>query len=120
MQSSTEHSRTLLRGKVALLVGASRGIGAAIARALADAGATVALAARDSAALEQLRDELIAAGGQAQAVPTDVTDADAVARLIDLTMKTFGRIGVQYADEQLILNESPSALHHYPKESCYG
>ena len=94
MQSLTEHSRTLLRGKVVLVVGASRGIGAAIARAFADAGASVALAARDSAALEQLRDELIAAGGQALAVPTDVTDADSVARLIDLTMKTFGRIDI--------------------------
>lgn len=94
MQSSAERSQQSLRGKVALVVGASRGIGNAIARALADAGASVALAARDPAALEVLRDELLAAGNQALAVPADVTDAASVARLVDQTVTTFGRLDI--------------------------
>lgn len=85
---------TLLSGKVALVVGASRGIGAAVARAYADAGAKVVLASRDHAALESLRDELIGLGGQALAVPTDVTDANAVARLVAATLSEYGRLDI--------------------------
>lgn len=94
MYPSTYYSRTLLQGKVALVVGASRGIGAAVARAFAGAGATVVLAARDNAAIEHLRDELIEAGGHALAVPTDVTDDAAVARLVDLVMSEFGHLDI--------------------------
>jgi NAD(P)-dependent dehydrogenase (short-subunit alcohol dehydrogenase family) len=54
----------------------------------------VALAARDATALERLADELTAAGGRALAVPTDVADADAVARLIDQIVEHFGRLDV--------------------------
>jgi len=83
-----------LAGKVALVTGASRGIGAAVARAFSAAGAAVALAARDEAALADLAGELNAGGGQALAVPTDVTDADAVARLVERTVDAFGRLDV--------------------------
>jgi len=81
-----------LSGKVALVTGASRGIGAAIARAFSRAGAGVALAARDSASLERLVDELRASGGQALAVPTDVSDADAVASMVESVVREFGRL----------------------------
>jgi NAD(P)-dependent dehydrogenase (short-subunit alcohol dehydrogenase family) len=80
-----------LDGKVAIVTGASRGIGAAVARAFVDAGARVALAARSVDALEALASEL---GDRAIAVPTDVTDADAVARLVDATVRAFGRLDV--------------------------
>jgi NAD(P)-dependent dehydrogenase (short-subunit alcohol dehydrogenase family) len=78
--------------RVALVTGASRGIGAATARAFATAGAAVALAARDAVALAQLAREIEAAGGRALAVPTDVGDAAAVAALVERTMATFGRL----------------------------
>ena len=81
-------------GKVAIVTGASRGIGAAVARAFAGAGAAVVLAARDEAALAARVDEIRAAGGQALAVPTDVADADAVARLVERTVDAFGRLDV--------------------------
>jgi NAD(P)-dependent dehydrogenase (short-subunit alcohol dehydrogenase family) len=83
-----------LAGKVALVTGASRGIGAAVARAFSEAGASVALAARDEAALEKLRQEIDDAGGRAIAVPTDVADASAVARLVEQVVATFGRLDV--------------------------
>jgi NAD(P)-dependent dehydrogenase (short-subunit alcohol dehydrogenase family) len=89
----TENGR-LLEGKVAVVVGASRGIGAAVARAYADAGASVALGARDEDALDHLAAELEANGTRAIAVPTDVTDDDAVARLVDATLSEFGRLDV--------------------------
>ncbi|MFN2468060.1 MAG: SDR family NAD(P)-dependent oxidoreductase, partial [Gaiellaceae bacterium] len=81
-----------LTGKVAIVIGASRGIGAAVARAFSRAGAAVAVASRDEAALDRLAGELTEAGGSALVVPTDVSDADAVARLIDQTVARFGRL----------------------------
>lgn len=66
-----------LAGRCAIVTGASRGIGAATARALVQAGATVALIARGAAALDAVADEL---GGSAVAVPCDVTDRDAITR----------------------------------------
>ncbi|HMG40389.1 MAG TPA: SDR family NAD(P)-dependent oxidoreductase [Acidimicrobiales bacterium] len=79
-------------GKVALVTGASRGIGASVARAFAGAGADVVLAARDQEALDALAAELRESGVAALAVPTDVGDADAVARLVDRTVDAFGRL----------------------------
>src|SRR6266516_2093091 len=69
-------------GKVSLVAGASRGIGAATARAFAQAGAAVVLAARDAHALDAVAAEIRAAGGRALAVPTDVGDAAAVEHLV--------------------------------------
>ncbi|GAB5347412.1 SDR family NAD(P)-dependent oxidoreductase [Alteriqipengyuania sp. 357] len=68
-------------GRVALVTGASRGIGAAIAKALAAKGAHVILTARDDAALERVEDEIHQAGGTATIAPVDLTENDGVARL---------------------------------------
>ncbi len=77
---------------VALVVGASRGIGATTARRLAADGALVVLAARDSATLTEVGRDIAAAGGRAEVVPTDVTDADAVEALIAGIVVRHGRL----------------------------
>lgn len=68
-------------GQVALVTGASRGIGAASAEALAAAGAHVVLTARDAKALEAVEERIHAAGGQATIAPLDLTEPDGIARL---------------------------------------
>ena len=70
-----------LAGRQALVTGASRGIGAATARALAAAGARVVLAARDRDALEEVASAIRADGGEATAVPTDLGHAEQIWRL---------------------------------------
>jgi NAD(P)-dependent dehydrogenase (short-subunit alcohol dehydrogenase family) len=72
---------TDLTGKTALVTGASRGIGRAIAVGLARAGADVALSARDEALLAEVRGEVEALGRRAVVLPADVTDAEACAQL---------------------------------------
>ena len=79
-------------GRVALVVGASRGIGAATAEAFAAAGAAVVLAARDTTALKSVADGIEARGGRALAVGADVTDAGTMRRLVDPAVATFGRL----------------------------
>ena len=87
-----------LEGRVAIVTGASRGIGAAAARAFAAAGAVAVLAARDAAALADRRDEIAAAGGMALAVPTDVGDPASVQQLVARTLETYGRLDVAFND----------------------
>lgn len=72
---------THLAGQLALVTGASRGIGAACAEALAAAGAHVVLTARDVKALEAVEERIFDAGGQATIAPLDLTEGDAIARL---------------------------------------
>jgi NAD(P)-dependent dehydrogenase (short-subunit alcohol dehydrogenase family) len=87
---------TRLDGKVAIVTGASRGIGAATARALAAAGAWVALAARDADGLERLADQIVAAGGRALAVRTDVAEPAAVEELVARTVAEFGGLDIAF------------------------
>ena len=70
-----------LTGRLALVTGASRGIGAATAEALARKGAHVILTARTSDALEEVEDRIHQAGGSATIAPMDLTESDAIARL---------------------------------------
>jgi NAD(P)-dependent dehydrogenase (short-subunit alcohol dehydrogenase family) len=85
-----------LEGRVALIAGASRGIGATTAEAFASAGAAVVLGARDMAALEAVAARITGAGGQAIAVRTDVTDADSARDLVDRAMATYGRLDAAF------------------------
>jgi NAD(P)-dependent dehydrogenase (short-subunit alcohol dehydrogenase family) len=86
----------LLAGRVAVVTGASRGIGAATARALAREGAAVALAARSADALAALAAEITGAGGRAIAVPTDVGDPAALSRLVDAAVDAFGHLDLAF------------------------
>jgi NAD(P)-dependent dehydrogenase (short-subunit alcohol dehydrogenase family) len=85
-----------LANKVAVITGASRGIGAVTARAFAEAGARVALAARDEHALQTVAEEIRSFGGEALVAPTDVGDAESVERLIHLTLERFGRLDAAF------------------------
>jgi NADP-dependent 3-hydroxy acid dehydrogenase YdfG len=80
--------------KVVLVTGASSGIGAAIARELAAAGARVMLGARRLSRLEALAGELIAAGGEARVCPLDVTDRQSVASFAEAARAAWGRVDV--------------------------
>lgn len=81
-----------LTDRVAVITGASSGIGAAAARALAAEGMRVVLAARRAAALQQVCDTIRAAGGVAEHVATDMRQEGDVERLIQTTVERFGRI----------------------------
>jgi NAD(P)-dependent dehydrogenase (short-subunit alcohol dehydrogenase family) len=70
-----------LTGQLALVTGASRGIGAATAKALAAAGAHVVLTGRDTKALETVEQEIFDAGGAATIAPVDLAEGDGIARL---------------------------------------
>lgn len=97
-----------MSGRVALVAGASRGIGAATAAAFADAGAAVVLAARDAAALEAVAEQIRASGGQASAIPVDVTDAGSVRALVDSTLEQHGRL--DYAFNNAAAGPMPAPL----------
>lgn len=83
-----------LKGKTALVTGASQGLGAGFAVTLARAGAKVALAARQAGKLDALRGEIEAAGGTAAAVSMDVTDAASVQAAFDAAEGELGPVDV--------------------------
>ncbi len=86
--------RPAMDGKVAIITGASAGIGEATAREFAQAGAITVLAARRAERLERLQKEIEEMGGIALAVPTDVTDPDQIKHLVQTTVSEFGRIDI--------------------------
>lgn len=83
-----------LAPKIALITGASQGIGAAIARLFAREGAGVMLAARNLDALDSLVAEIQSNGGAAVAVPTDITEAASVEALVTRVVDTYGRLDI--------------------------
>ncbi len=83
-----------LKGKVAIVTGAGRGIGRAIALALSRAGARVALAARSEAELRAVAEEIRGGNGDALVLPTDVTREDEMERLVKQTEHEWGAIDV--------------------------
>ena len=83
-----------LSGKVAVVTGASRGLGRAIAVALAEAGADVAVAARDKTDLEETAHRAGQHGGRTLALPTDVTAYPSVERLMAQTVSGLGRLDI--------------------------
>ena len=85
-----------MQGKVALVAGASKGIGAVTARAFAAAGAAVVLGARDLAALEAVATGIVAGGGRALAVQADVADVDSMRNLAGRAMTAYGRLDMAF------------------------
>src|SRR5829696_142868 len=87
-----------LSGKLALVTGASRGIGAATAEALAREGAHVVLAARTAAGLEEVEERIHEAGGNATIAPLDLVEQDSIAKLAAAVAERWAKLDI------LILN----------------
>jgi NAD(P)-dependent dehydrogenase (short-subunit alcohol dehydrogenase family) len=105
-----------LAGRVAIVTGASRGIGAATARAFAHAGAAVVLAARDKDALESVERGISSAGRRALAMPTDVGDPASVERMVEGTVAEFGRLDVAF-NNAAGGGQAPKPLAELPVEA---
>ena len=86
--------RPAIDGKIVIVTGASSGIGESTAREFARAGGITVLAARRVERLRRLENEIEEMGGQALAVPTDLTDLDQITNLVRTTVSKFGRIDV--------------------------
>ena len=83
-----------LQGQVAIVTGAGRGIGAAAARRLAEAGAAVVLAARSEEEVEALAAQLRKEGKRAIAVAADVSDLDGVEEIVESALEQFDRVDI--------------------------
>lgn len=88
-----------LKGRSAVITGGSRGLGEAMAKALAGAGAQIALVARDRARLERVRDDIAASGAVAEVFVGDVTREDDVARVAE-------EIKVRFGNPQILINNA--------------
>jgi NADP-dependent 3-hydroxy acid dehydrogenase YdfG len=96
-----------LQGRVAIITGASSGVGYETARLLAGEGAVAVAAARRRDKLEWLVGEIAGEGGQALAFPTDVTDAAQVTRLVESAYNLFGRVDILVNSAGLALKVAP-------------
>ncbi|MCA9240549.1 MAG: 3-oxoacyl-[acyl-carrier-protein] reductase [Planctomycetales bacterium] len=93
-ESPSRRIQVDLSGQVALVTGASRGIGRAIALALGKAGARVACVARDPQKLQETVDAIVAAGGEAAVYPCDVADSAAVDRTVEAVAEAWQRLDI--------------------------
>jgi len=96
-----------LADRIALVTGASRGIGAELALLLAQAGAHVVAVARTAGGLEELDDKIKAAGGSATLVPVDMKDADGIARLALALNERYGKLDVMVGNAGILGPLSP-------------
>ena len=99
-----------LAGSTAVVTGASRGIGRAIALRLAEAGADLALWARDGVALQRVADEVVALGGRAQPIVCDVTDSSAVERAAELVRQALSPVRVVVNNAGAVLRKPTAAI----------
>src|SRR5688572_23821839 len=104
-----------LSGRIALVTGASRGIGAAISKALAAQGAHVILLARTQGALEEVDDEIRAAGGKATLIPMDVAKLDEIDKLGPSIAERFGRLDI-FIGNAAILGPLSPVNHIKPRD----
>lgn len=101
----TEHKP--FEGKLALVTGASRGIGAATAEALAAAGAHVILVARAAKALEEIEDRIHEAGGSATIAPLDLTDGESIAKLAVAVAERWGKLDILMLNAAMLGSLTP-------------
>lgn len=94
-----------LEGKVALVTGASRGIGRAISLGLAQRGASLVLAARTMSDLEATRNTILQYGAMAEVVQTDVTSEQQIMVLFQETLKRFGKLDILVNNAGVFVNE---------------
>jgi NAD(P)-dependent dehydrogenase (short-subunit alcohol dehydrogenase family) len=104
-----------LQGRLALVTGASRGIGAAIAEALAAQGAHIILVARTSSALEQIDDRIHVAGGSATIAPLDLTDGESIGKLAGAVAERWGKLDMLVLNAAMLGSLTP-VEHIDPKE----
>lgn len=100
---------THLAGQIALVTGASRGIGAAIAEALAGVGAHVVLVARDAAALEAVEERIHEAGGSATIAPLDMADGDTISRLTAAIAQRWQKLDILVLNAAMLGTLAPVA-----------
>jgi len=94
-------------GKLALVTGASRGIGAATAEALAEGGAHVILTARGASALEQVEERIHAAGGSATIAPMDLNDSENIQKLAQAVAERWGSLDIMVLNAAMLGSLSP-------------
>jgi|SRR5665213_1833863 len=104
-----------LSDRIALVTGASRGIGAALSLQLAQAGAHIVAVARTVGGLEELDDNIKAAGGSATLVPLDMKDGDGIARLALALKERYGRLDVLVGNAGILRTPTPLG-HIEPKD----
>jgi NAD(P)-dependent dehydrogenase (short-subunit alcohol dehydrogenase family) len=100
----------ILEGRVALITGASRGIGRAIARGYANNGAAVAVTARGAAELQSLVDEVQRSGGRALAIPADLEDAAVPAQVVRQVLESMGTIDILVNNAGIGSSAGPSPV----------
>lgn len=98
-----------LTGRIALVTGASKGIGAAVAKAYAKAGAHVVLVARNQKSLEKVDDEIRDAGGEATLLPLDLMDFEAVDKIGPSLHERFGKLDIFVGNAGLLGTLGPLA-----------
>src|SRR3989338_3645811 len=96
-----------MKNKIALITGASRGIGAAIAKRYADEGAHVILVARTVSGLEEVDDYIKSIGGEATLVPLDLMQHNKIDELGGIIAQKFGRLDVLVGNAGMLGNLSP-------------
>ena len=94
-------------GKIALVTGAGRGIGAATAQALAAEGAHVIITARTAKDLEAVEDAIFAAGGSATIAPLDLTDGDSISRLAAAVSERWGKLDIMILNAAMLGTLAP-------------
>lgn len=99
----------MLTDKVAIVTGASSGIGEATARLFASEGASVVLSARREALLDTLADDIASAGGTAIAVPGDITDAAVASALVETAVSRFGGLDIAFNNAGTMQEAAPTA-----------
>lgn len=104
-----------LEGKLALVTGASRGIGAATAEALARAGAHVILVARTAKALEEVEERIHSAGGNATIAPLDLTEGESVGKLAAAVAERWEKLDILVLNAAMLGSLTP-VEHIDPKE----